>query len=372
MFYIAFSSSALWQLLVDRTTLIQHCADACVSKKGNMDALRQKLINNFLRNASAQEILDESSDRIVPLSQCSSEKLPAESASSSSKPTSQSKDSMCASTIPKEDAKSLGSKVEKLKKSSTATSLEASTGEPDAQLEIKLQKEADTMPRPVTAKYKHLRVNRKSCVVIIDTFQKPFRVSASRDLWGCAQIADTFRLRLEKKLKKELVDKCAALGLKKTGAMAVLKYRIIDHFSREIEEALNLETEHNEPAEPPEPPLPPPPGPPGPPEEAPADASQGEKGQSDEQSAPFVFGRKSFAIAEGGQDNTAFFTDAKEGHALKETARESQSELLQAGTDGVIPVATLVKVLDGFKGIEDGEKQVAFLLAGWGRERPAG
>ena len=144
--------------------------------------------------------------------------------------------------------------------------------------------------------------------------------------------------------------------------MAVLKFRIIDHFGRDIEEDLNLATGHDEAGEPPlPPPLDPPalPNPPEDPQAAPVDASEGEKGQSDGQS---------FAISEGGQDNTTFFTDAKEGPALKESARECQSDLLQTGTDGVIPVATLVKVLDGFKGIEDGEKQVAFLLAGWGRE----
>ena len=133
-------------------------------------------------------------------------------------------------------------------------------------------------------------------------------------------------------MRKDLVDQCASLGLKKTGNMAVLKFRIIDHFGRDIEEDLNLATGHDEAGEPPlPPPLDPPalPNPPEDPQAAPVDASEGEKGQSDEQPVPFVFGRQSFAISEGGQDNTTFFTDAKEGPALKESARECQSDLLQ-------------------------------------------
>jgi hypothetical protein len=180
-------------------------------------------------------------------------------------------------------------------------------------------------------------------------------------------------------VRQELVDQCKSLGLKKTGNMDVLKYRITDHFGREIEDQLNLETFpknpetdlknlETAPKSEAEPPLPPPPDPPEAPEEAPADAPEGGEGQSGEQPKPFVFGRQSFAIPGGGEDNTAFFTDAKDGPALKDTNREHQAELVQAGTDGIIPVATLVKVLDGFKGIEDGEKQVAFLLAG----RPGG
>ena len=160
----------------------------------------------------------------------------------------------------------------------------------------------------------------------------------------------------------------------------VLKYRIADHFGREIEDQLNLETFpknpetdlknlETAPKSEAEPPLPPPPDPPKEPEEAPADAPEGGEGQSGEQPEPFVFGRQSFAIPGGGEDNTAFFTDAKDGPALKDTNRENQAELVQAGTDGIIPVATLVKVLDGFKGIEDGEKQVAFLLAGRAGEK---
>ena len=155
--YGAYSSSALLQLLVNRTELHQHCVAAGVGKKGNMDALRQKLILNFLQNASAPEVLDESSDRIVPLPPCSSDKLPAESASSSSKPASQSKDSKCASTTSNLEEKSLGSKVQKLKKSATTTSLEASMGEPDGQPNSDTHKEADTMPRPVLVGYRDCR-----------------------------------------------------------------------------------------------------------------------------------------------------------------------------------------------------------------------
>ena len=89
------------QLLVDRTTLVQHCSDAGVGKKGNMESLRKSLVCNFLQHASAEEILDESSDRIVPLAKGSSEELPAASSSSSCQPTSQSKDSKDVSASPK-------------------------------------------------------------------------------------------------------------------------------------------------------------------------------------------------------------------------------------------------------------------------------
>ena len=58
-----------------------------------------------------------------------------------------------------------------------------------------------SFPAQIAAKYKHLRVNRKSCVVNVGACQKSFRVSAGRDLWVCAQMAETFRVRLEKKIK---------------------------------------------------------------------------------------------------------------------------------------------------------------------------
>ena len=107
------------QLLVDRTTLVQRCSDAGAGKKGNMESLRKSLVCNFLQHASAEEILDESSDRIVPLAKGSSEELPAATSSSSCQPTSQSKDSKDVSASPK------------IKKSTTATSLATSNGEAD-------------------------------------------------------------------------------------------------------------------------------------------------------------------------------------------------------------------------------------------------
>lgn len=181
----------------------------------------------------------------------------------------------------------------------------------------------------------------------------------------------------QKPLRPDLVSLCSAAGLKKSGTVAALKTVLVQHFGAELDKEFAAATQHDDQVAPKEPPPLPPPVPPPPvlaPEEPPAttgDAvpacSEGQDGHAGGESAPCVFGRQSFEInVEGGEDNTAFFTDATQGPVLKEVSRESQSELLQAGVEGVIPVAVFVKVLEGFQAVQEGENQVAFLLAGSG------
>ena len=76
-----------------------------------------------------------------------------------------------------------------------------------------------------------------------------------------------------------------------------------------------------------------------------------------------LFGRGTFALVPSEvEDRTTFFTGIQEGPALKDQDAATSAEILEEATDGVLPLAALVKVSQGFQ--EAVEEQVAILLAG--------
>jgi hypothetical protein len=76
-----------------------------------------------------------------------------------------------------------------------------------------------------------------------------------------------------------------------------------------------------------------------------------------------LFGRGTFALVPSEvEDQTTFFTGIQEGPARKDQDAATSAEILEEATDGVLPLAALVKVSQGFQ--EAVEEQVAILLAG--------
>lgn len=75
-----------------------------------------------------------------------------------------------------------------------------------------------------------------------------------------------------------------------------------------------------------------------------------------------MFGRSTFAMVPAEvEDKTEFFTGIDKGPALKD-AEQTSAEIIEKATDGLIPVAALVKITQGFQ--EALNDQVAVLLSG--------
>ncbi len=87
-----------------------------------------------------------------------------------------------------------------------------------------------------------------------------------------------------------------------------------------------------------------------------------EPGNSADPANLTLFGRSTFALKPADcDDRTGFFANIDEGPEVKADQKESYIELFETGLDGVVPVAGLVKILQGFQ--EEQQNQVAILLA---------
>lgn len=129
--------------------------------------------------------------------------------------------------------------------------------------------------------------------------------------------------------------------------------------------------------EPPEQPLVPPAG--NPPEEkapqpllassgGPSDG-QGEDGSGSAGGEIVMFGRRTFALQVGADnDKTDFWNNMQEQPwEAAETKPISYVDQAEAATDGIIPVAAMVKIMHGFHDDQGGGNHLALLLAGnWG------
>ena len=96
------------------------------------------------------------------------------------------------------------------------------------------------------------------------------------------------------------------------------------------------------------------------PMEAPADAGGAASGggSSDE---PMLFGRSTVTLTSANvDDKTSFFANIDEGPKL-DTKEDTHVQLFETGVQGVLPVAALVKILQGFQ--EELQNQVAVLFS---------
>ena len=77
-----------------------------------------------------------------------------------------------------------------------------------------------------------------------------------------------------------------------------------------------------------------------------------------------LFGRQTFSMVLADvEDKTNFYTGINEGPALQSLPEPTTAETVAAATDGVLPLAALVKISQGFQ--ETVDDPVAVLLAGW-------
>lgn len=87
-----------------------------------------------------------------------------------------------------------------------------------------------------------------------------------------------------------------------------------------------------------------------------------EPGSSADPANVTLFGRSTFALKpEDCADKTDFFADIDNGPEVKPGQPDGYIELFETGLHGVLPVAALVKILQGFQ--EEQQNQVAILLA---------
>lgn len=174
--------------------------------------------------------------------------------------------------------------------------------------------------------------------------------------------------------RPELKKECEKLLLSKAGNAVTLKENILRKRMTKItadELAVYLPVQKKPSAPPPLPPPQeiPPTEPSEPPPTSAAPAAPPEDGQAGNETGAgkgevVMFGRKTFSVdVDGENDKTGFWDDMGEvPWETKEVEKMGYVELAEAGTDGVIPVAALIKVMQGFQ--EDGNNHLAFLLAG--------
>ena len=157
------------------------------------------------------------------------------------------------------------------------------------------------------------------------------------------------------------MDACEAAHLGTRGNNDELRARLVQHQCEQLAKAPKDA-----------PPLPPPDEPPSPPPPIAAaggakKSKKGKQPQADngnDASQASAFGRRTFSMSlSEGTDKTEFFSDATKGQDVA-VSSASQTDQLKAAVDGAIPVAALVKVHEGFLEVEDGDHQVAVLLAG--------
>lgn len=179
---------------------------------------------------------------------------------------------------------------------------------------------------------------------------------------------------LDKTPRPDLKDECEKLLISKKGCAQTLKETIVRKRmskmnTEELEAYLPLqgkptaalpppqETPETQPSEPP----PASAAPAAPPADGQAgDETGAGKGEV------VMFGRKTFAVeVDEENDKTGFWDDmGDQDWETKEPDKMGYLELAEAGTSGIIPVAALIKVMQGFQ--EEGNNHLAFLLAGKG------
>ena len=168
--------------------------------------------------------------------------------------------------------------------------------------------------------------------------------------------------RLPHHPRSELRDKCKDLKITQSGTLHQLKERLFCHQMERLTTADLSWQAAEEPAPPAEasssaaPAV-------GKPEQEKDAAAEG-NGQEGQGSELVLFGRSTFTMEMNeSNDKTEFFQDM--GPDV-ETAGPSKSylDLIQEGEHGVIPVAAMIKVMQGFQEVADGANQVALLFSG--------
>lgn len=97
----------------------------------------------------------------------------------------------------------------------------------------------------------------------------------------------------------------------------------------------------------------------------PADGPSGNAPVPEQNSELVLFGRQTFTLKpDQAEDKTDFFNDLTDPDPSAAMKTDSYMDLINIGKHGVIPVAAMIKVMQGFQEIDNGPDQLAVLLAG--------
>ena len=176
-----------------------------------------------------------------------------------------------------------------------------------------------------------------------------------------------FKLTYIFELRKNLIDKADDAGLAKYGTTDHLKDRLIGYWLKKKSQETHKQIQEM---------MQPTPSAPTEPAStssnpasasastaAPMEAPAGAEGTSGGGSLdePVIFGRSTVTLTPANvDDKTSFFTNIDEAPDI-DTKEENHVHLFEQGVQGVVPVAALVKILQGFQ--EELQDQVAILFS---------
>ena len=174
-------------------------------------------------------------------------------------------------------------------------------------------------------------------------------------------------------LRKALVEKAVDFGLPKYGSAEELKKRLIGYWiatqsklvekeiAKDSEEAAAMPVAEDASAKGADAPDPTDTGAPDPANAGAPDPANAVAGPTSSAPGEVMFGRSTLSFGcQSVEDKTDYFADLGQAPEVK-TEPENWTALFEAGLDGVVPVAALVKVLQGFQ--EEIQAQVAVLLS---------
>lgn len=426
-----------------RSDLQAVCVKACLKKQGNMSDMKNRLVYNFLKHATAEQIVNAESTEICAVSEkpaVDKEPKPSNPKKSvdkvqESKPSTgatmvegadqvgeepgPTKGKESSPKVPGPTASSANeSKVEGANQIGEdghaghqpfaehlpeATAAPAAESEPAKTAEVPEAEPEDCSKRLEAAEmFPKVKVNRRTVSINVHTFTKKFKVATDQSVMEVAALANKYVLAgneiwavLNTLTKKDLQAECEKEMLNKRETNQELReillrkqlsrFKVGEDSSSAaavMEDAPDLKA-HSPQAAP----------------QASIAASFPAKDQSEEgaqaaegqdpqeaegaeqgtgldgggKSQVTLFGRSTFAMDFNQDDDKTVFFDKVDGpEPVEPESKVSTMDLIQAGEHGVVPVAALVKIMQGFAETQRGGNHLAVLLAGgqkWKKEK---
>lgn len=426
-----------------RSDLQAVCVKACLKKQGNMSDMKNRLVYNFLKHATAEQIVNAESTEIWAVSEkpaVDKEPKPSNPKKSvdkvqESKPSTgatmvegadqvgeepgPTKGKESSPKVPGPTASSANeSKVEGANQIGEdghaghqpfaehlpeATAAPAAESEPAKTAEVPEAEPEDCSKRLEAAEmFPKVKVNRRTVSINVHTFTKKFKVATDQSVMEVAALANKYVLAgneiwavLNTLTKKDLQAECEKEMLNKRETNQELReillrkqlsrFKVGEDSSSAaavMEDAPDLKA-HSPQAAP----------------QASIAASFPAKDQSEEgaqaaegqdpqeaegaeqgtgldgggKSQVTLFGRSTFAMDFNQDDDKTVFSDKVDGpEPVEPESKVSTMDLIQAGEHGVVPVAALVKIMQGFAETQRGGNHLAVLLAGgqkWKKEK---